>query len=270
MLEGPIIKDKSSFILTARRSMIDVFFKPFIRNKTPKYLFYDGSIKLNYSFSSQNRVFLTIFLGEDKIGDKNLFEEITFNQRNYQEIINQKYGWNNLASSLRWNYINSNNIIFNTQLNFSRYRYNDSYKYAFARIESGSAIKQTYNFDHSSGIQEIELNHSETYIFSKHNIKAGASFNLQRIDPDFNGFFSKTTSGKTTNDTILGNYAIKSTNYALFINDEVSVSQKFGFNAGLRYMGSLVERKFYSSIEPRLSLSYHASSNLTFKSAYSL
>lgn len=270
MLEGPIIKDKSSFILTARRSMIDVFFKPFIRNKTPKYLFYDGSIKLNYSFSSQNRVFLTIFLGEDKIGDKNLFEEITFNQRNYQEIINQKYGWNNLASSLRWNYINSNNIIFNTQLNFSRYRYNDSYKYAFARIESGSAIKQTYNFDHFSGIQEIELNHSETYIFSKHNIKAGASFNLQRIDPDFNGYVIKTIAGSTIQDTIIGDYQIESKSYSAFLNDEISISDKVSLNIGLRNTGYFVQNTLYLSIEPRISIKYELSPELTLKSAYSL
>jgi len=270
MIEGPIIKDKSSFLVTARRSMVDIFLKPIIGKKTPDYLFYDATLKLNYSFSSRNRIYLTLFTGEDKIGDKTLFEEITLNDINYFQTSNQKYGWGNIAASARWNYIASNKLVFDTQINFSRYRYNDSYDYNFQGISKDSTNKRIYSFKHYSGIREAELKHQLSYYASNHFFKAGISINSQRIDPDFNGIFSKSSANVTTNDTILGDYAIKSTNYTVFINDEISISNKIGLNIGLRHTGYFVQRKYYLSTEPRVSVSYHATSNLTFKSAFSL
>jgi hypothetical protein len=168
MIEGPIIKDKSSFLLTARRSMMDIFLKPFIGEKTPEYLFFDATLKLNYSFSSRNRIYFTLFTGEDKIGDKSIFEEITLNDINYIQTSNQKYGWGNIASSVRWNYIHSNKLVFDTQVNFSRYRYNDSYDYNFRGTAKDSVNKRTYLFQHYSGIREIELRHQLSYYASKH------------------------------------------------------------------------------------------------------
>lgn len=270
MVEGPIQRNKSSFLLTARRSMVDVFLKPFIGKKTPEYFFYDATMKLNYSFSSRNRIYLTMFMGEDRIGDKTLFEEITLNDKNYYETSNQKYGWGNIASSIRWNFIASNRLVFNTQINFSRYRYNDSYDYTFQGTAIDSENKQSYSFQHYSGIREIEIKHQASYYSSNHFFKTGISVNSQRVDPDFNGYFSKTTSYITTRDTIIGDYAIKSHNYSVFFNDDITISNKIGLSIGLRHTGYFVQKEHFFSTEPRISARYQVSSKLTLKTAYSL
>ncbi len=109
-IEGPLVKDKSSFMLSGRRTYADLFLKlsgdEDIRNT---YLyFYDLNLKTNYKLNDRNRIFLSGYLGRDDFGYKNEFG----------------FDWGSITGTFRWNHIFSDRLFSNTSLIFSNYSYN--------------------------------------------------------------------------------------------------------------------------------------------------
>jgi hypothetical protein len=108
-VEGPIVKDKGSFIISARRTYADMFLKlskDTTMNKTKLY-FYDINAKGNYKINENNRVFLSGYFGKDALGLGNTFG----------------INWGNSTGTIRWNHLFSNRLFSNTSLIFSNYDY---------------------------------------------------------------------------------------------------------------------------------------------------
>ena len=109
-VEGPLVKEKSSFIISGRRTYADLFLKlsgdEEIRN-TFLY-FYDLNMKTNYKLNSRNRIYLSGYLGRDDFGYKDVFG----------------FDWGSITGTLRWNHIFSDRLFSNTSLIFSNYSYN--------------------------------------------------------------------------------------------------------------------------------------------------
>lgn len=109
-VEGPIVQDKSSFMLSGRRTYADLFLN-FSKDEDIKntYLyFYDLNLKTNYKINSRNRLFLSGYLGRDDFGYKNEFG----------------FDWGSITGTLRWNHIFGDRLFSNTSLIFSNYSYN--------------------------------------------------------------------------------------------------------------------------------------------------
>jgi len=108
-VEGPIQKDKSSFLFSARRTYADAFLK-LSRDSTINsntLYFYDLNAKLNYILSDKDRLYLSGYFGKDNLGVGKLFG----------------LDWGNGTGTLRWNHIFSNKLFSNTSLIFSNYNY---------------------------------------------------------------------------------------------------------------------------------------------------
>ncbi len=108
-VEGPIVKDKGSFMVTARRTYADLFLKlssDTTRNQTRLY-FYDLNAKASYRLNSNNRIYLSGYFGKDLISLKNIFG----------------INWGNISGTLRWNHLFSDKLFSNTSLIFSNYDY---------------------------------------------------------------------------------------------------------------------------------------------------
>ena len=137
-LEGPIIKDKTSFILSARRTYLDILARPFIaanqRRQAGKnggnpndansggYYFYDFNGKINHKINDKHRLYLSNYMGRDRA----FLDAID----NYSNNSDSSYGvdttksqlrWGNIISALRWNYMPSNKVFINTTLRYSKY-----------------------------------------------------------------------------------------------------------------------------------------------------
>lgn len=111
-LEGPIIKEKLSYLISARRSNME-WLKP--SNYTPNsfnFYFYDINLKINSILNTRNRLYLSFYRGEDNISQLTESSIKTFGMR-----------WNNLTGNFRWNYIPTNKIFLNTTLAFNKYSY---------------------------------------------------------------------------------------------------------------------------------------------------
>lgn len=108
-IEGPIIKNKSSFSVSARRTYADLFLKasPDTTLRKARLFFYDLNVKTNYRINNKNRLYLSGYFGKDVLGLKNLIG----------------INWGNSTATFRWNHLFSDRIFSNTSLIFSNYDY---------------------------------------------------------------------------------------------------------------------------------------------------
>lgn len=144
-LEGPIVKGKSSYLVTARKSYANVYIKPYstrLKDRNGEdgqsaYQFYDLNAKVNYNISERDKVFLSLYTGKDDFDDesrKNEYFLISENSQlsllGYDQQVTQGLDWKNHLGALRWNHLFSDKLFANTTLTFSRLNANYTYFYS--------------------------------------------------------------------------------------------------------------------------------------------
>lgn len=211
-LEGPIKKDKASFIVSARRTYIDVLLKPFIKPTANAYgsgyYFYDVNAKINWKLSSKDQLFLSGYFGRD-----------VFNFNSQKTNFNTRIPWGNSTATLRWNRVINPKIFMNSILTFTNYAF------------SFGAKQEGFEFTLSSGIQDIGAKVQWSYYPNyRHRIKWGIDYTHHDFTP--NSVYAK--SGDTEFDTgekvhLLSHEAAA---YAL---DEFDITEKVSLNVGIRY-----------------------------------
>jgi len=261
-VEGPIQKDKSSFLVTARRTYADVFLKlskdSAIKNNT--LYFYDLNAKMNYSLGSKDRLYLSGYFGRDKLG------------------AGQTYGltWGNGTGTLRWNHIFDSKLFSNTSLIFSNYDYTVS-------IRNGAN-----NFDIFSQIRDWNLKQEfQWYAGSSNTIRVGFNSIYHQIRP------GEVTSPDNSNINDLTLQKRYSWENALFFSNTWKASEKVSITYGMRLTafsilgkgdfynvdnnGNVTDTLHYNSgqfvktyinPEPRLALSYSFNPSTSVKASY--
>ena len=210
-LQGPIKEDTASFILSGRRTYIDVLAKPFISDtsafKGSGYYFYDLTAKLNWRLSDKDRLYLSGYFGRDVF---------TFNNKDLD--FNFNIPWGNATASLRWNHLFSDRLFVNTTAVFT------DYNFAF---EGGSS---DFNFKLTSGVRDGNLKQDYTYYHSSlHNIKFGWNYTLHRFIPTSTEASSNDVEFDTGEKVkIWGNEA------AIYLLDDWSVNERLKVNFGMR------------------------------------
>ncbi|MDA0973454.1 MAG: carboxypeptidase-like regulatory domain-containing protein, partial [Bacteroidetes bacterium] len=142
-LEGPIKKDEASFIVSGRRTYIDILTKPLIKGtdfEGTGYFFYDLNAKVNWRISDKDRVFLSGYFGEDRFGFVLPDADIDFS-----------IPWGNATTSLRWNRVISDRLFTNTTATFTRYNF------------SFDGAQDDFRFSLTSGIRDYTLKNDWSY-----------------------------------------------------------------------------------------------------------
>jgi hypothetical protein len=161
-VEAPIVKDKASFLISGRRSYFDVFFPLNPQLKDVDAYFGDLNIKLNYTISDKDKIFLSGYFGRDDLAFGGLFG----------------FGWGNKTGTLRWNHIFNSKLFVNTSVVYSRYNYNFDIN-----------ISDNLNFTRTNYIDDINLKVDGNYFYNNANsFKFGAKLNNYvflpgKIDP---------------------------------------------------------------------------------------
>ncbi|HRK29033.1 MAG TPA: TonB-dependent receptor [Chitinophagales bacterium] len=254
-LEGPLVKDKASFILSGRRTYVDAFTPLANRllpdeNQMPNYYFYDFNAKLNYVLSNKDRLFVSGYLGRD-----NLF--FRFNTDPTQNT-NYSLKWGNTTGSVRWNHIYNPSLFSNTTFIASRFNYRDLFNFNdFFKFTSST---ETYTF---SIKQDYDLFASDA-----HRLKFGLHFTHHLIRPvDF-------SAGVTSTDTLFQASQIsqqqryEGEEAAAYIAHNWKIGKRLTLKSGLRISGFLAAQKQYINAEPRLAANYMLSNNLSIKAGY--
>lgn len=211
-LEGPIRKDTSSFIISARRTYIDMLLKPFINKESnfagSAYYFYDLNAKVNYRLSDKDQIFLSGYFGRDVFG---------FNSEN--SGFKTRIPWGNATGTIRWNRIINDKLFMNTIATFT------DYKFAF------EGEQEQFKFSLNSGIRDwgakIQWNYYPDY---RHNIKWGVDYTYHIFTP--NSVYA--SSGDTEFDTG-EKVKLLSHEVAGYVLDEFDITEKIKVNAGIRY-----------------------------------
>jgi len=273
-LEGPIIKKKLSFLVSARRTYVDLFMSKSDESNSdiPAFYFYDVNAKLNYQLSKKDRLFYSFYWGNDNFTEK---ESWTSDDGLMKDNENTLANWGNKTSLLRWNHLFNNKLFSNLSVLYSEYE---------LKIETGEHEKNNNDYkslavNYNSGIQDVSANlEFDYYPASSHKIKFGANYLYHTFNPgklnksseDYlyvNGEKIYTPSGYI--NTYSSNNPIYANEFRVFIEDDFSFHKMNYTNIGLHYSGFLVDNTFYYSLEPRISTSFILNNNLVVKAAYS-
>jgi hypothetical protein len=268
-LEGPIVKNKASFIVAARRSYIDVLAKPFLKSdlKKSQAFFYDLTAKVNYKLNDNNRLFLSGYFGRDVFSSSSM---------------NFGFDWGNATATVRWNHI------FNKKLFFNLTNYYSNYNYVLLSGKQG-----VDGFNWKSSIVNASIKPEFVYYPNpKNTIKFGA----QSIYYDFVPGKATISYVGSTRDVKLSNkYALES---AVYAENEQRIGSALSLQYGLRYsmyqyLGAGTTYQYidvapgtrklltgtqtykagekikqYGNFEPRLAIMYELNDNSSVKASY--
>lgn len=261
-VEGPIVKNKGSFLVTGRRTYADMFLKlsrdSAIRNNS--LYFYDLNAKMNYQLNAKNRIFLSGYFGRDNIGIANTFG----------------IGWGNATGTLRWNHIWNDRLFTNTSLIFSNYDYKIS-------ITSSSA-----DFSITSKIRDFNLKHEFQFFPSpQHSIRIGINSIYHTVTP---GQIEASEETAINPIKLQDRFGLES---AVYFSDEWSAATRVNITYGVRLsafnvlgkgdyftfdsdgnitdtasFGAQEIAKTYYTIEPRVSFAFILTDHSSLKVAY--
>ncbi|HUR65560.1 MAG TPA: TonB-dependent receptor [Chitinophagaceae bacterium] len=242
-IQGPLKKNKASFIISARRTYVDALVKPFIKKSSSfygsGYFFYDLNAKVNYRFSEKDRLYVSGYFGRD-----------VFDFVNGKRSFKTNIPWGNSTATLRWNHVFNRRLFSNSTL-----VYND-YKFKFA------ANQENFQISLASGIKDGTLKTDfDYYPLPDHKLKFGGLFTYHKFIPNV-------VSGRQ--DSIIFTPNNESTKYAvetgLYLQDDWELGERWKINYGLRYSsftqvgpykrytkdvdGNKLDSTIYSDLEP--------------------
>ncbi len=256
-VEGPIQKEKSSFLISGRRTYADVFLQASEDFKGNSLYFYDLNAKANYRLDDKNRIFLSGYFGRDKLGFGDNFG----------------IDWGNQTATLRWNHILNPKLFSNTSFIYSKYNYD-------LKVSSGGSA---FNID--SEIKDWNLK-QEFQLFS--NTRNSWRFGFNSIHHTITPSRFE-TSNNDDNTSQISRYGWEN---ALFVNNTYTASPKLSIDYGLRLSAytilggdtyNIYDRgiktdsvvlakgdfgKTYAYLEPRLSASYRINPQSSIKGGY--
>jgi TonB dependent receptor/TonB-dependent Receptor Plug Domain len=270
-IQGPLKKNKASFIVSARRTYIDALIKPFIKKSSSfygsGYYFYDLNAKVNYRFSEKDRLYLSGYFGRD-----------VFDFVNGKRSFKTNIPWGNSTATLRWNHVFNRRLFSNTTL-----VYND-YKFKF------SASQENFEIGLSSGIKDGTIKTDfDYYPLPNHKLKFGGMLTYHKFIPNVASGRQDSVVFKPNNES--NKFAAEA---ALYIQDDWELGEKWKINYGLRYTsftqvgpytryvrdadgnkldstvyGDLKPVKTYGGLEPRVTVRYAIDDETSVKAAVS-
>ncbi|WP_200976363.1 TonB-dependent receptor [Echinicola sp. 20G] len=266
-IEAPIVKDKGSFVVSGRRTYVDLFLK--LSNdeevKNSILYFYDLNAKANYKLGDKDRIFVSGYFGRDNFGYGDLFG----------------FDWGNTTATVRWNHLFNDRLFLNSTAMFSDYNYE-------VEIMAEEEENENNGFKVTSAIRDFSVKEDfEYYINPQNTLKFGASAIRHNFVP---GEIIPQGDSYINEQKLQRKYAWET---AAYISEDIEFSPRFNVNAGLRYSwfaqigpgeiytydedGDVIDTetygdgeivKSYGGLEPRLGLTYLLNDEVSVKASY--
>ena len=284
-LQGPIIKDKTSFIVSGRRTYIDILAQPFIRSANDGnpagYYFYDLNAKLNHKFSEKDRLYLSAYLGKDRfyLSEGDEYSSLIDNN-NYKSTSRDDFGldWGNVTSSLRWNHLFSNKLFANTTLTYSKYQFNTIYDSYSSEVTPYTTDIDTTNFNYFSGVKDYGAKFDFDYLPNpNHYIKFGLNYVYHNFYPGslvlYLSSYERDSLGvenyQVPYDTTFNfSEALESNDAFFYFEDDIKVNDQLKVNLGMHLGYFNTNNKTYYSFQPRFSSRYLINKDWSLKASY--
>lgn len=260
-VEGPIVKEKGSFLISGRRTYADLFLKATKDFKKTQMYFYDLNLKANYNISKKDRLYLSGYFGRDVLGLDKLFG----------------LNWGNATGTLRWNRIISDKLFSNTSVVYS------AYDYSFKISSDDISLKIL------SKINDVNLKQDfQWFINNNHKLKFGATAIHHQVLPGqvesesdliqvpkipkspSLEFAAYVTNDHQITKKLSATYGLRLTTFSVLGNGSPFYSYDYdGQIAGSRTYDKWQFAKTYFIVEPRVAFSYAYNETSSFKAAYS-
>jgi hypothetical protein len=253
-LEGPIRKGKSSFLVSARRTYLDLLLRPFLKPEdgVGGYYFYDLNAKANYEFGRKNRLYLSGYFGKDRF---------YFRQREERSETSGGLDWGNATGTLRWNHLFNEKLFANTSLIFSKYDFDVAT--GDKETERDGTVRE-YALRYRSGIRDWALKTDFDWLPNpQHRIRAGLLATAHRFTP----------SAIVVRDTDINQFdrtadPVDGLEMGLYAEDTYHPFPALRVNAGLRVSQFAADGTLYWRPEPRLGVSYTLPRDWALKASY--
>lgn len=239
-IEGPIIKDRLSFFVTARASHLTEIMKLSQTDDEVTYRFYDLNTKLQYKITDKHRLFFSFYSGSDKFD---------FNEGDSSDA-NNYFSWGNQTATLRWNHLIHPKWFANASIIYTNYKNNTS------RADSGLSL--TYY----SGVRDVNVKYEIDYFHSDmHRFKFGVISTFHEYTPSesltVSSTFNINSSDKFLNEE-----------FAFYVEDEVKFTNRLSANIGIRESGFKYRNYIKFNAEPRVLTTYLLNDKMAIKASY--
>ncbi len=277
-LEGPIIKDKMSFIVSGRRTYIDLLAKPLIRrgfsasegqSGDAGYFFYDLNAKINYKISDKDRLYLSAYTGDDQF-----FVGIENEDDDFADSVTSELGWGNITSALRWNHKWSNRMFSNVSATYTRYNFRTLIGTDIREFDGNGSLdsRNAFSAGYDSGINDLALRVDFDFIPNpNHYVKFGGLGMRHSFTPGEFMLDADVVSNSETVfelDTVFGQENVKALEYNFFVEDDHKITPTLKANYGLHFSGFNVDGTNYTSLQPRISLRQLLPGDIAVKASF--
>ncbi|HND88240.1 MAG TPA: TonB-dependent receptor, partial [Saprospiraceae bacterium] len=280
----PIKKGRSSFIVSGRRTYLDILARPIIKSALKAdgsdgvlgYFFDDVNAKVNHRLSDRDRLYLSFYTGTDKFYSR-IKEGYNYSDggtSRYEDRFDAGFGWGNRTAALRWNHVFSPRLFANTTATYSRYRFNTDAEYESKSFENNVVTEEDLNsVRYRSGINDWAAKVDFDFMPNPaHYVRFGAGAILHTFKPgDFRSRLYSAYMGQDTTDTrsdfVEPN--IHAAELALYAEDDWKATDRLRLNAGLHLSGFLPSGRAYYSLQPRFNARYLFDRGWSAKASFS-
>ncbi|MEL6674641.1 MAG: carboxypeptidase-like regulatory domain-containing protein [Bacteroidota bacterium] len=272
-IQGPIQKGKTSFILSGRRTYLDLFTRPISRiasqgTSSVGYFFHDINGKINHIFSDKDRLYFSFYIGDDKLSASDDYSNGTPGQEGYYNSkFDTKFNWGNDLAALRWNHIWSPKLFSNLTATFTKYNLDIRAEEESQQQTEDSLRKDFFGLRYQSNIQDWSGRLDFDYYPSpSHDIKFGINSTYHTFIPGAVGYREQGFGNDI--DTTFGARTYNSLESSVYIEDNFKIGKKFSANIGLHGVHYLIDEQSFFSLQPRASLRAMLARNVSFKASY--
>lgn len=252
-IEGPLSKNRTSFLFSVRRTYLDVILNRIVPSGSNDqgYYFLDGNFKINHEFKNKNRLSFNSYLGHD---------QLYLNDNSGQGKSKSNLGWKNKILSLRYNHRITKNLYADLIV------YNSRYKLFNTNREEVKADKFQFDYNYSINDFGIKLNHD--WWINHDNI---LNFGVKYIDHSINpgSFVSVVKRDEIEVDTSYSQDIIEANSINAYIDYNRKLGDKFSSTIGFNWASFLVENEHFNSLEPRAKLVYDINNSNNLSMGYS-
>lgn len=254
-LEGPLKKNKSSFLVSGRRTYLDILTRPFmsLEDGVGGYYFYDLNAKVNYDFGSKNKIYLSGYFGRDKF-----YMRYKDSYGGSKDELKSGFYWQNATATARWNHLFNNKLFSNTSLIFSNY--------AMSVYVKEEYDNDFYNLRYLSGIMDFSLkNDYSWYVSPEHHVRFGAVITHHRFRPS-----ALTLKSSYVDESFSKITTINALESGWYAEDEMHLGSRVMVNPGFRFSTFTTASTTYVNPEPRLAFAYVLDEFTSVKASFAM
>lgn len=261
--EGPLVRGKTSYNLSARKSLVNVFYNEPIERilgfDDSDFSFYDINLKLSHEIEEGNKVYFNFYRGQDKFeifkSDNQMSNSNTLERQSFDNL-----NWVNNVFSFQWQNNVSERVFSKFGVSASDYTYNARSGYDFETIENNEVKNNSLDILGSSRIIDLGINTEfQFFISNDFNLTFGTSIFHHRFNPTLlqSNIYLDGSLQEFANDAPF----ISSDEISAFIDSKWEITDKLSLQTGLRFNSFYVREKNYLSLQPRITLNQKVGSD---------